>query len=161
MALVFPTSPTVGQRFPVNPGTAGVSQWQYDGAKWNAVVSTVSLGATNQDAFNSYLWPNTDGTSGYQLTTNGTGSLSWVVPSVPTLTLLDDISSQFDGALTIFGLTVGGTAFTPTPAGNLLVFLGGVPQIPSSAYIIVGATIQFLGAPLAGTSFYAISSSIV
>jgi hypothetical protein len=161
MALVFPTSPTVGQRFPVNPGTAGKTQYRWDGAKWNAVISTVSLGPTNQDAFNSYLWPNTDGTAGFQLTTDGAGSLDWVVPSVPTLTLLDDISSQFDGTLTIFGLTVGGTAFTPFPAGNILVFLGGVPQIPSSAYTIVGATIQFLGAPLAGTTFYAISSEII
>ena len=161
MAIVFPTTPTVGQLYPANPGTSGVTQYKWDGAKWNAVISTVSLGPTNQDAFNSYLWPNTDGTSGYQLTTDGAGNLNWVVPSVPTLTLLDDISSQFDDSLTIFGLTVGGTAFTPTPAGNLLVFLGGVPQIPGSAYTIVGATIQFLGAPLTGTTFYAISSSIV
>jgi hypothetical protein len=56
---------------------------------------------------------------------------------------------------------VGGTAFTPTPVGNILVFLGGVPQIPGSAYTITGATIQFLGAPLAGTTFYAISSTIL
>jgi hypothetical protein len=138
-----------------------VTQYEYDGAKWNAVISTVSLGPTNQDAFNAYGWPNTDGTSGYQLTTDGAGNLSWTVAAASTLTLLDDISSQFDGTLTIFGLTVGGTAFTPTPVGNILVFLGGVPQIPGSAYTITGATIQFLGAPLAGTTFYAISSTIL
>lgn len=161
MALVFPASPTVGQRFPVNPGSAGVSQWQYDGTKWNAVISTVSLGPTNQDAFNAYEWPNTDGTPGHQLTTDGAGNLAWILPSVPTLTLLDDISGLFDGLTTVFGLTVGGTAFTPTPVGNILVFLGGVPQIPGSAYTVTGATIQFLGAPLAGTTFYAISSTIL
>jgi hypothetical protein len=161
MALVFPATPAVGQRYPANPGTAGTSQYRWDGTKWNAVLSTVSLGPTNQDAFNSYEWPNTDGTSGYQLTTDGTGNLSWTVAAASTLTLLDDISSQFDGTLTIFGLTVGGSAFTPTPVGNILVFLGGVPQIPGSAYTITGATIQFLGAPLAGTTFYAISSTIL
>ena len=161
MALVFPSPATVGQRYPTDPGLAGVTQYEYDGAKWNAVISTVSLGPTNQDAFNAYGWPNTDGTSGYQLTTDGAGNLSWTVAAASTLTLLDDISSQFDGTLTIFGLTVGGTAFTPTPVGNILVFLGGVPQIPGSAYTITGATIQFLGAPLAGTTFYAISSTIL
>ena len=161
MALVFPATPAVGQRYPANPGTAGTSQYRWDGTKWNAVLSTVSLGPTNQDAFNAYEWPNADGTSGYQLTTDGTGNLSWTVAAASTLTLLDDISSQFDGTLTIFGLTVGGSAFTPTPVGNILVFLGGVPQIPGSAYTITGATIQFLGAPLAGTTFYAISSTIL
>jgi hypothetical protein len=42
----------------------------------------------------------------------------------------------------------------------LIVFLGGVPQIPSAAYIVTPgtSTIQFLEAPLAGTTFYAISS---
>jgi hypothetical protein len=161
MALVFPAGPSVGQRYPANPGTAGTSQYVWTGTRWDAVISTVSLGPTNQDAFNAYEWPNTDGTPGYQLTTDGAGNLAWVVPSVPTLTLLDDVSGLFDGIATVFGLTVGGSAFTPTPVGNILVFLGGVPQIPGSAYTITGATIQFLGAPLAGTTFYAISSTIL
>ena len=161
MAFVFPTSPSVGQKYPANPGTSGKAQYVWTGNRWDTVLSTVSLGATNQDAFNSYLWPNTDGLAGYQLTTDGVGSLAWVVPSVPTLTLLDDISGLFDGVTTVFGLLSGGTAFTPFPVGNILVFLGGVPQIPNVAYIVTGATIQFLGAPLAGTTFYAISSEIV
>ena len=161
MAIVFPAAPAIGTRFPADPGTAGVTQYVWTGTRWDAVVSTVSLGATNQDAYNSYLWPNTDGTSGYQLSTDGTGNLSWTVSAIPSLTLIDDIAPQFDGVLTIFGLTVGGLAFAPTPSGNILVFLGGVPQTPGSAYPITGATIQFLGAPLAGTVFYAISSTIL
>lgn len=206
MALVFPPSPTLGQRYPANPGITGVSQYEYDGTKWNVVPSSVSLGTANQaafndyqwsalqpavasflesdaagalswtdkaaftglfvalnnaGAFNNYVWPAADGTVGQQLTTDGAGNLSWSVSAASSLTLLDDISPQFDDATTIFGLTVGGTAFTPTPSGNILVFLGGVPQIPGSAYTISGATIQFLGAPLTGTTFYAISSTIL
>jgi len=77
MALVFPSSPTIGDRYPVNPGTSGVSQWVWDGSVWNTVPSMVSLGAVNQAAANAYVWPATDGTSGKQLTTNGSGVLSW------------------------------------------------------------------------------------
>ena len=88
MALVFPTTPTVGQRFPADPGIAGVSQWAYDGAKWNAVLTTVSLGATNQDAYNDYTWPLADGAANKQLTTNGSGALSWSDPANPSLQVL-------------------------------------------------------------------------
>ena len=162
-ALVFPTSPTVGQRFPANPGTTGVSQWQWDGAKWNAVLSTVSLGPTNQDAFNAYEWPNTDGTVGTQLTTDGAGNLAWAIAGTGNLVALGiDSGTPFDGLTVSFPLVLLGTAtpFTPNPSTNIVVFLGGVPQTPNNAYTISGATIVFTAAPLAGTTFYAVSSVV-
>lgn len=77
MALVFPSSPTVGDRYPVNPGTSGVSQWVWTGSVWNTVPSVVSLGVANQSASNSYKWPAAAGTTGQKLTTDSSGNLSW------------------------------------------------------------------------------------
>jgi hypothetical protein len=170
MALTFPTLPAVGTRFPANPGTSGVTQYEYDGAKWNAVPSVVSLGVANQGAgvgintFNSYQWPASDGTAGQQLTTDGSGNLAWGVPAVPSLQVLI-LDRPFDGSSAtgkVFTLYKTGTTtpFTPNPSSNIIVFLGGVPQIPLAAYTISGSSITFLEPPLAGTTFYAISSVI-
>ena len=160
-ALVFPPSPVVGQRFPANPGTSAISQWAWDGAKWNTVTPSVSLGSPNQAAYNDYQWPAADGTNGYQLTTDGAGNLSWSVKGNPSLQALD-VDAAFDGVQSVFGLVEAGTAtpFTPNPSSNIIVFLGGVPQTPGTAYTIVANTIVFTASPLTGSSFYAISTVI-
>jgi hypothetical protein len=64
----------------------------------------------------------------------------------------DDFSSQFNGVLTTFMLEIGGSAVAPNPTTNILVFLGGVPQIAGEAYTVVGSAIQFVEAPVAGTN---------
>lgn len=68
---------------------------------------------------------------------------------------LDDISSGFNGANTSFSLTISSIAYTPTPSGNLMVFLGGIAQIPGDAYTVSGSTITFSDPPPASASFYA------
>jgi hypothetical protein len=210
MAYVFPSAPTVGQRYTVNPGTSGEAQYIWDGSTWDVVPNFVVVGVQNQDAYNSYQWPNsnaatpsflvndgtgalswldyssptgglfmkmnnplgfnayvwpdTDGTTNYQLTTDGAGNLSWQRPSVPTLTLIFVDETLFDGVQQTFQLYDASLAsFTPEFPTNLLVFLGGVPQIygPSNAYIIVGSTITFTQAPQFGTTYYSITSEIV
>jgi hypothetical protein len=164
MALVFPASPSVGQRFPTDPGTAGVSQWRWTGTRWDAVISTISLGPTNQDAFNAYEWPNADGSPNQQLTTDGAGNLTWEVTGTGTLVALSiDPATPFDGLTTGFTLVVSGTStpFTPFPSTNIVVFLGGVPQTPAAAYSVTASTINFVSAPPIGTTFYAISSVVV
>lgn len=162
MALVFPPTPTTGDLFPVDPGLSGVTQWQYDGTKWNAVLSTVSLGATNQGSFNAYQWPATDGPAGYQLQTDGTGNLSWALEANTSIQAVG-ITPLINGIDVTYTLVEYGTGtfFTPTPSTNLVVFLGGVPQIPGVDYTIAGNLITFLGLPPAGTVFYAISSIVV
>jgi hypothetical protein len=162
MALTFPTTPAIGDLYPVDPGTAGISQWQWDGAKWNAVLSTVSLGATNQDAFNSYLWPNADGSANQQLTTDGSGNLAWGDSAIPSIQVLG-LLQPFDGTLLSFTLVESGstTPFTPVPSTNIVVFLGGVPQTPFAAYSVVGNIVTFTQAPLTGTTFYAISNVVL
>jgi hypothetical protein len=162
MALVFPVGPSVGDLYPPNPGIAGTSQYRWDGGKWNAVLSTVSLGPINQGAYNNYKWPLTDGSSGRQLTTDGGGNLSWAVTSNPSLEILS-VLEPFDGTALVFTLVRTGTTtpFAPVPSTNIVVFLGGVPQIPVNAYAVVGNTITFTEAPLAGSTFYAISSTVL
>jgi hypothetical protein len=150
----------------VNPGTSGVTQYEWNNAKgvWDAVLSTISLGSPNQAAYNDYQWPVADGSAGYQLQTDGAGNLSWALESNNNLQALG-VSPLFDGILDTFTLVELGTPtpFTPTPSTNVIVFLGGVPQIPGplNAYVIVGNQIQFSTPPLAGTTFYAISSIVV
>jgi hypothetical protein len=35
----------------------------------------------NGSAYNGYVWPGSDGTAGYQLTTDGAGNLTWTIPT--------------------------------------------------------------------------------
>jgi len=162
MALIFPTTPTVGQLYPVNPGTSGVTQYEWDGTKWNAVLSAISLGSPNQGAFNDYTWPLADGAAGRQLETDGLGNLSWSgaadvsIQAVGITPLIDGVS--FTYTLVEYGT---GTFFTPVPSTNLVVFLGGVPQVQNVNYSVTGNQITFTDLPPNGTTFYAISNIIV
>jgi hypothetical protein len=162
MALNFPFPATVGQRFPVDPGVAGTSQWEYDGTKWNTVLSTVALGTTNQGVFNAYNWPATDGPAGYQLQTDGAGNLSWRLEADASIQALG-LFELIDGVSSTYTLVKLGTPtfFTPTPSQNIVVFLGGVPQIPTSAYSVTGNQITFTDPPALGTTFYAISNIVI
>ena len=168
MALLFPDAPTPGELYPADPGTSGVTQYRWNNTKgtWDAVFSTVSLGVANQGAFNNYKWPATDGAADEQLTTDGAGNLTWEVPAAPSMQILR-LDRPFNGNMTT------GVAFTlldaqsltpviPVPSTNLLVFLGGVPQIPNLAYQITPgtSTITFLEPPPTGTTFYAITNVI-
>jgi hypothetical protein len=158
-ALIFPPTPALGQKFPANPGTSGVTQWQYDGTKWVVVPTTISLGSPNQGAFNDYQWPAADGLAGRQLTTDGAGNLTWSgeadinIQALGITPLCDGVSSTF--TLVLYGT---GTFFTPVPSTNIVVFLGGVPQVPTVNYNVVGNQITFTDIPPNGTTFYAIST---
>jgi hypothetical protein len=164
MALVFPPGPTPGQRYPVNPGTSGVTQYEWNNTKgvWNAVLSTLSIGSPNQTAYNDYQWPSTPGLAGRQLTTDGSGNLTWSgeadvsIQAVGITPLIDGVS--FTYTLVEYG---SGTFFTPVPSTNLVVFLGGVPQVPTVNYNVVGNQITFTDLPPSGTTFYAISNITV
>jgi hypothetical protein len=162
-ALLFPDAPTPGQLYPVNPGTSGVTQYRWNNTKgvWNAVFSTVSLGSPNQGAYNDYQWRSTPGTPNEQFTSNGHGVLSWEVAASPSLHILT-VDRAFNGTDLAYTLWAYGTTtpFTPVPSENIVVFLGGVPQVPGAAYGVAGSTITFTEAPLAGTTFYAISNVI-
>ena len=163
MALVFPASPTPGQRVPVNPGTSGVSQYEWNNTKgvWNTVATAVTLGSPNQGAFNDYQWPAADGVANRQLTTDGAGNLAWDIAATPNLQVLGLLES-IDGVSFAYTLVLSGTAtpFAPNPSTNIVVFLGGVPQIPTASYTVSTNTITFTEAPKIGSTFYAISSVV-
>lgn len=155
-ALDFPTSPLPGQRYPADPGTTGVSQWEWDNTVgvWNTVSNFVRL--NNQAAFNGYAWPNTDGGPGQQLETDGAGNLYWDAASDPTLVPLG-LLQPFDNIATSFTIINPATlaAYTPTPSSNLVVILGGVLQTPNTAYTVAGSTLNFTNPPQTGTDFVA------
>jgi hypothetical protein len=73
-------------------------------------------------------------------------------PTDGQYTILDDISSGFNGSEVTFNLTSGGTAVVPQTDANALISISGVVQY-TSAYAISGSTITFSSAPLASDSF--------
>lgn len=158
-ALDFPPAPTPGQLYP-SPAVSGVTQYYWDNTVgvWNTMATFVKL--NNPNAYNSYVWPLTDGQPGQQLETDGAGNLSWQNAADPEFFYLGlDPSVPFDGVQTTFTLIdpVTTNAYTPTPASNIEVFLGGVPQEYSTAYTITGAQINFTNPPLTGTTFFAVT----
>lgn len=155
-ALVFPATPSVGDVFP-SPSVSGVSQWRWDGAKWDTV--SVFVRTNNQNAYNNYVWPDTKApTQGFQITDNlANGVLSWEIPGGPFI-YLDDISAQFNGTQNIFTLTESGQPYTPAPLDNIIVVLGGIVQTPGMSYTISGPQITFSLAPAPGAAFTAISN---
>ncbi len=157
MAINFPAAPSAGDIYPPGSGTVGVSQWQWDGTKWNTVP--VFLRTNNQLAYNTYVWPNDKAsTYGFQITDNlANGVLSWEIPGGPFI-YLDDISSQFDGVTNIFTLNQSGNPYTPDPLDNIIIVLGGIVQTPGMSYTISGPQITFSLAPAPGAAFTAISN---
>ena len=73
-------------------------------------------------------------------------------PTDGQYTILDDISSGFNGSTTTFNLTSGGTAVVPQSDANALISISGVVQY-TSAYAISGSTITFSSAPLSTDTF--------
>jgi hypothetical protein len=68
---------------------------------------------------------------------------------------LDNVSGTFNGVTTTFNLTINGVTYTPNPTSNIMVFVGGVAQIPATSYSIAGSQIIFSEAPATGATFYA------
>ena len=73
-------------------------------------------------------------------------------PTDGQYTILDDISSGFNGSEVTFNLTSGGTAVTPQTDANALISISGV-VLYTSAYSISGSQITFSSAPLSTDNF--------
>lgn len=154
----FPTSPIDGQRYPEDGDAAGKTQFQWVASKgvWDIVPSYIKLG--NQASSNSYSWPLTDGPEGYQLTTNGEGGLSWAEKGSSSLVPIN-LDATPDGVRFQFTLLDSDSnPYIPIPSSNLLVFLGGIPQIPNVAYTLEDDQITFSEPPQVGVNFHAVSS---
>jgi hypothetical protein len=75
------------------------------------------------------------------------------IPNGQSFQQLDDISPQFNGVDTSFGLRVGGQIYNPSSVASLFVAVGGVLQTPNQAYTLSGSNIVFSSAPPAGATF--------
>ena len=73
-------------------------------------------------------------------------------PTDGQYTILDDISSGFDGSEVTFSLSSGGVAVVPQTDANALISISGVVQY-TSAYSISSSQITFSSPPLASDSF--------
>jgi hypothetical protein len=74
-----------------------------------------------------------------------------------TFTVLDNLSSQFNGSRISFQITVNGTAYSPVSSNYLLIFVGGIIQVPGQSFSVNGSALTFSAAPPTGSSFYGIS----
>ena len=74
------------------------------------------------------------------------------IPTDGQYTILDDISSGFNGSEVTFNLTSGGVAVVPQTDANALISISGVVQY-TSAYSISGSQITFTSAPLSTDNF--------
>ena len=155
----FPASPTHGQLYPATVDVPGRTQYIWDNINevWDVVPAYVALNEVG--SYNQYVWPAADGSSGQTLKTDGDGNLDWgqVSPTILNLGVLESV----DGAETEFTLVELGTTtpHAPYPAENIVVFLGGVPQIPGDSYSISGDKITFTEAPPVSTVFYAVTNT--
>ena len=99
------------------------------------------------------------GANGQSLVADSTtaSGLKWSSASAVVFQTLDDISSSFNGAQVSFPLSIATVPYTPNPTTNIMVFVGGVVQIPGAgnAYTVTGSNITFTSAPPTGASFYA------
>ncbi len=91
--------------------------------------------------------------TGLQISADGTVSLA---PN-STYTVLDNIASGFNGTQTQFQMRVNGVPFAPSSFNALLIFVGGIIQVPLSSYTLSSSFIIFTSPPPAGASFYGIS----
>lgn len=97
------------------------------------------------------------GSNGQYLQADSTTTTGLVWANPPTIKMIDNIASSFNGTTVSFPLSIAAAPYSPSPSENLMVFLGGVPQIPGAgqAYTVSGSTITFDSAPSVGMSFYA------
>ena len=74
------------------------------------------------------------------------------IPTDGQYSILDDISSGFNGSEVTFNLTSGGTAVVPQTDANALISISGVVQY-TSAYSISGSQITFTSPPASSDNF--------
>lgn len=74
------------------------------------------------------------------------------------LIVLKDISPAFNGTQLVFTLQrLDGTVYIPTAANQLMIFVGGIIQIPGTSFGISGSQIVFSSAPPTSANFYGVA----
>lgn len=101
-------------------------------------------------------------TAGYGVIIDGNGVLSVNASALPQASLLNlGVLESIDGIEDTFTLVLYGTTtpVTLSNPGNLVVFLGGVPQLPGISYTVNANQITFVTPPPAGIYFLAITAA--
>jgi hypothetical protein len=91
--------------------------------------------------------------NGINIATDGTISVAQGFSYVA----LDTLTPKFNGTTTGFTLTVNSVPYSPFNTNSLLIFVGGVIQVPGSSFTVAGSTITFSGAPPTNSSFYGVA----
>jgi len=146
----------------VDTTTEGLAQGFLSGSPLPAPSATNAeyfVIVTTAGTFTPPASPSYTANAGDWVVSDGTQYLLYAVGPVPAtppgLVFLDDISASFNGVTTIFALRVGGNLITP--GSNLLLFVGGVPQVNGVAYNVAGNTVTFTEAPPANASFIGVT----
>jgi hypothetical protein len=90
---------------------------------------------------------------GVQITNDGTIS---VAPGSGYV-VLDNLSPRFNGVTTVFTLTINTVPYSPINITSLLLFVGGIVQVPNASFTLSGSTITFTEAPPTNSNFYGIA----
>jgi len=103
-------------------------------------------------------------TAGYGINIDANGVISVDTSIFPTPTIVNLGALQpTDGAQITFTLVEYGTTnlYTLSSPDNLVVYLGGVPQLPGTgpdeSYVVVASQVIFNQPPPAGTTFLAVT----
>jgi len=75
-------------------------------------------------------------------------------PQSGRYSIVDDISSSFNGTNTSFDLTVNGTAISPGNEANCIFSLSAVIQEPQSAFTVTNSKLTFSEAPVTSDTFF-------
>ena len=73
------------------------------------------------------------------------------------ISVVDDISGEFNSARTSFGLSINGTTYEPPAAYSIMVHLDGAYQYPGKSYIVTGSQINFYEPPTTGQQAYIVA----
>ena len=89
---------------------------------------------------------------------NGVISVDTSVLSDPTIVNLGALQVP-DGSEITFTLVEYGTTnlYTLSSPDNIVVYLGGVPQLPGDSYVVTASQVIFNQPPPAGTTFLAVT----
>jgi hypothetical protein len=133
---------------PPSPTTIG-------GVKEGAGVQVLADGSLSLKPPSSITLGGVKAGAGVSISPDGTIS----VDGGGLITVLDNIAQSFNGSTTSFQMTTSGVPFSPATTTSLLIFVGGVMQVPNVAFTTASSQITFTGPPPAGASFYGISFS--
>ncbi len=92
----------------------------------------------------------TDTNSGFSYQWDGAVWQSYSDSATNNISIVDDISSLFNGVTDTFSLAVSGSSISPATAQQMRVVLGGIVQEPLTDYTVSGSNIVFSTPPSGG-----------